>query len=239
MLGIICRGNVLLKQIREVVKAVPDVKPYLSGKARFALYVPEHFKTLEFMLGQIRRLVTSLYNNQIGGDFIDIMANIISGQLRDAYIQAWNEYGETGELPDYLQSAYEADVLAQYDHVDGFFRDIIDARIDGKPIDPLIARVDLWANRWTESYNNAIRLIQVENGGNLEWVYGDTDHCETCMNLNGIVMSAREWDTLGVKPQSAPNNKLECGGWKCQCRLEPTGKRRSPGAYGRVEEIII
>lgn len=228
----------LLKQIREVIKAVPDVKHYLSGKARFALYEAEPFKTLEFMLGQIRRLVTSLYNNQIGGDFIDVMANVISGQLMHAYSQAWEDYGETSMLPDYLTAAYQADVLAQYEHVDQYFRDIIDARVDGKPIAPLLARADLWANRWTESYNNAIRLIELENGGNLEWIYGDTDHCDTCMSLNGIVMSAKEWDTLNVKPQSAPNNKLQCGGWKCQCRLAPTGKRRSPGAYGRVEEIV-
>lgn len=234
-------------KLRDVVKAVPDVRHYLSGKARFALYIPEEYKTQEFMLGQIRRLVTSLYNNQIGGDFIDVMANVISGQLRDAYTQAWESYGETTALPDYLSAAYETDVLRQYEHVDQYFRDIIDARLDGKPIDPLIARADLWAQRWTESYNNAIALIESTNGGRMEWVLGATEqHCPLCSRYNGIVAFATEWQALNIAPQNAPNHALTghidgekgCEGWRCDCSLTPTDKRRSPNAYGKLEDIL-
>lgn len=224
--------------IRRAVDLVPDVKPHLSDKARFHLYQPA-YKTYDYMLRQIEGLVNGVYSGNIAGQFIDTMANLISGQLTQAYQQAWKDEGDEGEFPAYLSDSLEAMILNQYDFVDGYYRAIVDARIDGTPIAPLLSRVQLWAQRWTEAYNEAVRLITKENGGNLIWIYGDTDHCDTCMNLNGIVMSAKEWDTLGVKPQSAPNNKLICKGWKCQCRLEPTEKKRSPGAYGRVEEIII
>jgi hypothetical protein len=40
-------------------------------------------------------------------------------------------------------------------------------------------------------------------------------------------------------PQNAPNDSLECGGWKCDCSLTPTDARRTPGAYGKIEEIIL
>lgn len=226
--------------IRQAVRLVPSVMPHLSDKARWMVYTSEPYKTADYMLTQIERLVSSVYSGYIGGQFIDTMANLISGQLTQAYRQAYRDEGFTDYvLPDYLEQSLEEMILNQYNFVDQYYRDIVDARVDGSSIDPLLARAQLWANRWTEAYNEAVRLITINGGGNLEWVYGDTDHCDTCMSLNGIVARASEWDMLGVKPQSAPNNKLQCGGWKCQCRLEPTKKRRSPNAYGRIEEILL
>ncbi len=227
-----------LSLIRQAVKLVPSVKPYLSDKARFVMYQPA-IKTYDYMLRQIEGLVRGVYSGNVRGQFIDTMANLISGQLTQAYEQAWKDEGRAGELPTYLSDSLEAMILNQFDFVDKYYRDIIDAALDKTPIEPLLERAKLWAQRWTEAYNEAVRLIALDGGGNLEWVYGDTDHCSTCLSLNGIVARASEWDILGVKPQSAPNNKLECGGWKCQCRLEPTKKRRSPNAYGRIEEILL
>lgn len=232
-------NSVLLDRLREAVSIVPAVRVYLSNRARFALCIREPYKTFEFMLAQIRRLVTSLYNNQVGGEFIDIMANIISGQLYDAYSKAWFDYGETGALPEYLESAYQDDVLTQYAHVDKYYRDIIDARVDETPIEPLLSRAELWANRWNESYNKAAALIKQEEGGNLIWEYGETEHCDTCRSLNGIVASAKEWGAIGVRPQNAPNSLIDCGGWNCQCTLLPTDKRRSPKAFDTLLNIIV
>jgi hypothetical protein len=131
-------------------------------------------------------------------------------------------------------------ILNQFDFVDGFYRDIVDARVDGTPVAPLLARASLWAQRWTEAYNEAVRLITLNLGGNLEWKLGATEeHCPECAAFDGIVARASEWETLGIRPQNAPNNKLTCGGWKCDCSLTPTDKKRSPGAYGRLEEILL
>jgi hypothetical protein len=226
--------------LRQAVALVPEVLPYLQDKTRFTLYQPTAYKTYDYMLKQVEGLVRSVYSGNIGGSFIDTMANLISGQLTQAYLQAYEDEGFRGTiLPDYLSASLESMILNQYDFVDQYYRDIVDARVDGTSIDPLLYRASLWATRWTEAYNEAVRLITKENGGNLVWIYGDTDHCTTCLSLNGIVARASEWDALGIKPQSAPNNKLECGGWKCQCSLQSTDKRRSPNAYGRIEEIML
>lgn len=229
-----------LSIIKAVVQRVPAVIPHLTGRARYiALAVTADEKTAEQFGSRLTNLVKALYSETITApDFIDSLAALISRQITLAYLEAWKDEGR-GAYPDYLQESADAAILAQFDFVDQFARDIVDARLEKKPVDGLLARVPLWANRYNEAYNEAIKLITLNNGGNLEWVYGDTDHCNTCISLNGIVMSAKDWDTLGVKPQSAPNNKLECGGWKCQCRLEPTDKRRSPNAYGRLEEILL
>ena len=198
------------------------------------------YKSYDYMLTQIERLVRSLYNDQIAGEFVDVMANLISGQLWDAYSKAWAEEGTGGEVPEYLVASYDAAVLAQYSFVDQYYRDIVDARLDKTPLEPLIARAQLWANRWNEAYNEAVRLITVDSGGNLEWKLGATEeHCPECAALDGMVARASDWDILGVKPQNAPNSKISCEGWRCDCSLLPTKKRRSPGAYGRIEEILM
>lgn len=57
--------------------------------------------------------------------------------------------------------------------------------------------------------------------------------------LNGIVAYAREWNEYGIHPQSPPNDLLECGGWRCQCRLVSTAKRVTPKAKRlKVFELI-
>lgn len=229
-----------IKHIRHAVKLVPQVVPLLNKRARWMLYVPAEYKTYDYMLSVITGLVRGVYSGTVGGQFIDTMANLISGQLTQAYRQAWEDEGTTEYFaPDYLASSLEAMILSQYDFVDQFYRDIVDARIDTTSIDPLLVRAGMWANRWNEAYNEAVRLITVENGGKLMWQYGEAEHCDTCRALNGIIAFAKEWDTLGVKPQNAPNNMIECGGWNCQCALVSTDKRRSPGAYGRIEAAIM
>lgn len=239
-----------MKRIDVIVKAidtVPAVLPHLGTRARYLYSTtkPTEYKTYDYMLSQVERLVTSLYNNNIGGEFIDLMANLISGQLTQAYQQAFEDEGYTDfVLPDYLTASLETMILNQYNFVDQFFRDIIDARIDRTSIDPLLVRSQMWANQWNAAYKEAQMLIRIQGGGNLVWKQGATEHgCATCGNLDGIVMSAKEWEMLGVHPRGYPNSKLECEGGgpanNCDCTLEPTDKRRSPNAYGRVEEIVL
>lgn len=234
-------NNQLIKIAREAVKVAPQVRPHLSTKARWMLYEPAEYKTTDYMLNVIEGLVNGVYNNLVGGDFIDAMANLISGQLTQAFQQAFEDEGYTDfVLPDYLSSALEGMILSQYDFVDQFYRDIVDARVDGTPLAPLMQRAGLWAQRWTEAYNEAVRLMAIENGQKLVWILGRTEeHCPECAALNGIVARASEWDALDIRPQNAPNDKLTCGGWKCDCSLEITDKRRTRDAYGRLEEIMM
>jgi hypothetical protein len=225
--------------LRLAVIAVPDVLKYLSGKARFLAYKPAAYKTYDYMLRQIEGLVKAVYAGNIAGAFIDTMSNLISGQLTQAYNQAWKDEEGQGEFPDYLQVSLDDAILNQYDFVDQYYRDIVDARVDKTSIDPLLFRAALWAQRWTESYNEALRLITLESGGNMIWTLGATEtHCPECAAFDGIVARAKEWDTLNIKPQNAPNKHLTCGGWQCDCSLLPTDKRRSPNAYGRLEAVL-
>lgn len=200
-------------------------------------WIPEG-KTYEFFLDALEGLIQGVYDGNVAGDFIDIMANLISGQLTQAFEQAWAENEEEGDLPDYLTGPLEDMILGQYEHVDQLFRDIVDARVDEEPIDALLARAALWANQFTSAYNEAVRLITLENGGNMVWQFGDTEHCETCRQLDGIIAPASVWDELGVHPQGAPNDILDCGGWRCGCSLTSTDQRKSPKAYDLILNAV-
>lgn len=234
--------NLYLSTIRAIVSRFPAVIPHLTGKARWAALSTGRaadYKTYDYFLHELERMIRNVYNGNLGGEFIDIMENLIIGQLTQAFEQAWEDAGDGTEFPDYLQSPLEEMILGQYDHVDGLYRDIIDARVDGTPLEPLLARAPLWANQWNTAYELALSLILQQQGGNQIWVLGETEkHCTTCAALNGIVMSAREWAELDVHPQGAPNGILECGGWNCDCSLEPTQQRRSPDAYTTVLNIV-
>lgn len=238
--------------IAALVTRYPGVIKYLKGRTRWIAFSYirsglETIKTYDYFLRQVEGLVRGAYANNISGEFIDVMANLISGQLTQAFEQAWNEEGDGGDFPAYLSNSLEEMILGQYEHVDGYYRDIVDARIDATPIEPLLARASLWAQRWTEAYNEAIHLINVEDGGKEIWQLGETEkHCWICSKLNGIVLSAREWDELGVHPQGAPNPILSlsngdergCGGWQCDCSRKPTDQRRTPKGFETVMNII-
>ena len=86
------------------------------------------------------------------------------------------------------------------------------------------SRIPMWTNRYTEVMNTA----KVMAGGDrkLKWVLGPTEHCSSCMKLAGKVKRGSMWVASGIQPQS---RSLECGGYNCQCSLQPTTDRASPG----------
>lgn len=215
--------------IPRAVLAFPSVIPHLKSG---------YYKTYEYFDATLRRMVTAVYNGNMGGDFVDTLAALLRGQITQAFRQAYEDEGFTDMFPPaYLQTALDNQITAQvqFDWIYQYYKDIVDARVDSKPLDPLLARVSLWANRYTESYNLAVMEIQKAMGGKLMWKLGATEqHCDTCSALDGIVAFAAEWDLAGCKPQSAPNSALTCGGWQCDCSLVSTDKRRSPNAFDRI-----
>lgn len=174
-------------------------------------------------------------------EFIDDFMAAVDNQLT----RAWNEGarnagvdpkefegGDTLELERIIQSEEE--------HILNLAGDIEDAILQDIGIEKFRSqfksRIDLWVNRYNETVNAAVLWF----GGRqkLKWVMGATEeHCETCSRLNGIVAYATEWEQSGIKPQNPPNDILECGGWRCDCSLEPTDDRKTANALETLLEI--
>lgn len=230
----------MLPIIRSVITRYPAVIPHLKGRARFIAFTHtgDELKDFDDFSARLSNLVKALHGGTITvPSFVDSMAALISRQITLAYRTAWaDEVGE-GNVPAYLLQSAESMILNQFTFVDKFAREIRDGALADGSVQPFLARVPMWANRYTEAYNEALRLIALQNGGKLVWVYGDADHCETCLSLNGIVAYASEWEQSGVKPQNAPNNALVCGGWRCQCSLQPTDAKRTRKVLDKIRSI--
>jgi len=199
-----------------LIRRYPAVIPHLRGW---------FYKSYDYYLRNLQNLVNNVYDGYMGGEFVGILSNLVLGQLSDAFETAAREEGLL-EVTQRMFNAMMVMVNEERTHIEPFYRDIVDARVDEKPIGPLLSRCDLWANRWNDAYNEAKRQIALEFGGKLKWVLGPTEeHCETCGPLSGVVAFATEWEASGLKPQGS---MLVCRGFRCQCKLEPTEQRRSP-----------
>jgi len=214
--------------VRLSVKYWPEIAPLLSRKARHMAGDTE-VKTYEYYRKTIINLVESLWNGNIGGEFVDIMYNLIHGQLSDAYERAMAEAELLPEdaTPEMREEVANA-IRQEQQFVQPLFKEIIIAKTtEGETIDQFLDRAEIWANRYNDVYNQAKLSIAGIMGKKLEWVMGDAEHCSTCQTLSGKVAYAAEWERSGFHPQGPPNPLLECGGWNCACSLVPTDKRKT------------
>lgn len=53
------------------------------------------------------------------------------------------------------------------------------------------------------------------------WRVGATEHCKTCLALDGVTLTPSEWARLGLEPRSPD---LACGGWNCKCSRQSEGR---------------
>lgn len=208
------------------------------------LYAPDGTKTLGWYTTALQGAVRDLYNGGSEYDFIDSLTAMIEAQLGRAWREGARDVGVepdefTADDDDHLQTI----ISSEYDHVLDFAQAISDAAAADQEsgdnsLSALYSRADLWANRYTEVVNEAhIWFGQKER---LEWQLGDTEKsCKTCSALDGIVAFGSEWEQAGLRPQQPPNSQLECEGWRCDCRLVPTDRRRSPRALDTLLTLAV
>lgn len=175
--------------------------------------------------------IISIYINDLmthpgSADFAVEFSNAIEEGLNEAWRLGLRE--NDAEMTDEWQEVVDGIIADERSHIPDLAEYITgvvgNAESIGDAITQARNRLSMWITRYTDVYNQAI-LASAEEKTKMMWIYGDTDHCKTCEALNGLVAYAREWDEAGLHPQSPPNERLECGGWKCQCELVPTGDR--------------
>lgn len=92
------------------------------------------------------------------------------------------------------------------------------------------AKAALWFNKSIDPFYQAGKLSADANG-NYEFVLGSTEeHCDSCLTANGQIHRLKAWHRSGKHPRSS---QLQCGGWRCDCRLVKTAER----ARGRLTRI--
>ena len=187
-------------------------------------------KSLAQYIRQLRQYARDYFTEKLDDTvFLDKMIAAIGDQIN----RAWNEGMRSNGLDpakdktDAMRARVDELVRNEQNHVTNLADLINNQRNAGR--DDMVAinaRVDVWANRYIDVVNIA-KAETAPPEQMLEWVYGDTQHCETCFALNGTVLSAAEWGASRYHPQQPPNKDLECGGWRCKCKLMKTKKKRT------------
>lgn len=156
--------------------------------------------------------------------FLDKFIALVEDQARRAWNEGMRNVGlDPKDITVQQRARLQEIVNNEFNHVLDFASAIEAARNEGKPADPFKGRCDLWANRYPNIVNEAQAYCAPND--RYEWIYGDTiQHCSSCAQLNGIVATGDQWRMSGVMPQNPPNPRLECGGWRCRCRLVRTDK---------------
>lgn len=227
--------------ITSITKRIPSIVPLLRGRALVIALSgadPEPYdetKTVATYYRSLSSLVRAVYAGVMYSEFIDLAYSVMNNELNQAKQAAYDAGGVEPfpEAEDYVDRvrASEASFLP------AFYEDIQTARANKSPIEPLLARCQVWANRWNDVYNSVLSMISAIFGEKQIWVLGQAEHCNTCRSLNGIVAYAKEWQELGVSPQNPPNTYLDCGGWNCKCALVATDQRKTRNATQRIYSI--
>ena len=203
-------------------------------------------KSFDYYSNTIYHLVRNLYNGNTDElEFVQIMESLLDGQMPRAWLEGMAQNGLTeDDMTEDWQAALDEIIASEKSFLLGFADAIV---ADGANRDAMLSRADIWANRYNDVVNKAA-MMTAGTGARMVWKLGATEkHCPFCKDLDGIVAFASEWDALDIRPQNPPNHALTgekdgdrgCEGWRCDCSLLPTDKRRSRDAYGRLEEILL
>lgn len=204
----------LLRTLRLVVDGLEDIG------------IPA-IKTVAYYQRVLSRDVRDLYNGEMEmGAFVDDMLRLIEEQFRRAWNEGMrdNDLDPAKDMTDEWEAILQDAMSSELDFVEPFADAIREAAAAGNPIQPLLDRVTMWTNRYNEMVSLA--RITTRPDDRYKWVYGDTEHCTTCLTLNGIVATGKEWAECPYQPQG---ENLECRGFHCQCKLEYTEEPLTEG----------
>ena len=138
--------------------------------------------------------------------------------IEDAYIECMIANGLTAAdiTAADAQMIQELD-LTQQDFVADFVKAITESRKDqALQRDILDNRIDLWAASMEAAGSQCLSGMKEM----VVWRYGDTEHCETCLKLNGKRHSRKWFSDRNYFPRT-PGAAMECGGFNCMCELLP------------------
>jgi hypothetical protein len=190
---------------------------------------------LDIYRKSLRDAVRGLWGGVLDRDqFYDAMMATLQRRLPQAWYEGAQDCGiQPADLSPEERNALQQAMANEMSFILKFADDIMagSKAKDGK-LGPLLARVDLWAARYSDLQSRA-RVMACEDQ-KLQWVLGPTkEHCPSCLKLSGKIKRASYWQRVNVYPQNPPNPNLECNGFGL-CQLLPADERCSPGPLPRL-----
>jgi len=157
----------------------------------------------------------------------------IERAIERAWVEGAQECGiQENELTVEELTARDEFIFEQNDLATNFIDDIAaNSKVNKGRLQPLMQRAEMWINQYNSAKQQSEALACADE--KREWKIGQTEHCRTCLTLDGQVRRMSFW-LNNVMPRNAPNPKLECRGFRCQCTLEKTNKPISRGRLPRI-----
>ncbi len=216
-----------MKRIDDLLKAMIDK-------------VWKAYMALKFSAGQSVESATSEYRNELALVMLEYLESdrpvtAFRNQFRRATNDAmnvameagWADGKGSGEIPAELQNWVNTQIVTQVGYIDGVFGELKELRKKGEPEEYgafVGSRADGYAGTLTGVY--AYAKMKADKFGLGVWKVGPTEHCKTCLGLEGQVRKVAWFLERGFVPQQNGSPTLECGGWNCQCTIQDpeTGK---------------
>ena len=184
-------------------------------------------KSMEDYGRRLRGLVRGLWNGTLDSfAFVDSVREALERAFNQAWVEGARSQGiEPGERTPEEQARLDQLIYEQSGYIPGL-ADWVNAhlKVDKFKLAEAQARIPMWTNRYREVMNTAKTMAGADK--KLVWVLGPTEHCSSCLKLAGKVKRGSVWMASGIQPQSPA---LACGGFFCQCSLQPTDLPASPG----------
>jgi hypothetical protein len=221
------RVQARIEQLQERMEKLESEADELEAKE----IGPFELKAIGTFRAGIRASVRGLWNGALDeADFINAMRSAIERGLREAWITGAAECGiKPDELTQAEQFAMRQAINSQFAFLFGFATDIAEnSRANGGKLGPLYQRAELWINQYNSVQGQA-KLMACRDKKMIWTIDPTKDNCPSCLKLNQKVKRASFWAEREIRPQNAPNGKLECEGWKCGCSLDPTDDPLSKG----------
>lgn len=166
---------------------------------------------------ELRNLVTLGFVSD--SSILADMRRLVKQGVEDAYFAGLAEGGVSADEASADDALMVVELnTQQQDHITDFVRAIRAAKDDkAAQRDILNNRVNLWTASIEAAGMQGLASAKANAMG--EWVYGDTDHCDTCAGLNGKRHRLKWFTSHGYIPREPGSRTLDCHGFRCQCRI--------------------
>lgn len=163
--------------------------------------------------------------------FIDSMVGSLQRGLARAAREGAAECGIGPEEMSHQElAAMDREINNNFKRIFQFSTTIMaGSKRDGGKLGPLLRRATLWINRYDAL---RVEVAALACGDKKKvWRIGNTlESCRTCLGFEGRVYRYSVWVANGALPKV---HALCCRGFRCDCRLEDTDAKMTPGRFPR------
>jgi len=140
-----------------------------------------------------------------------------------AFIAGWADAGAS-ELTEEAQAWLNGRISEEIAFVAPLFDDLKALRNDEEiPLADKLQSAQMHAAAYTNTLTGvyAMGKMMGEPERDGTWELGATEeHCDTCSMLDGKTHPLSWFIKQGYIPQQAGSTTLDCGGWRCDCRIK-------------------